>query len=127
MTSAANREVEAMIANIERYWLIGMVGILAGCYLVLGAIVGGTASVAGIGGGVLIVLAMVFRGRARWIAGALLLFGALPFAALLWWSVVVPLLALVTLILGGLVIVRRGDIQLLVERRSAARTSPHPG
>jgi hypothetical protein len=118
--SAANREVEAMMANIERYWLIGMVGILAGCYLVLGTIVGGTAGVAGIIGGVLIVLALVFRGRARWIAGVLLLLGALPFAALLWWSVIVPILALVTLVLGVLVIVRRGDLQLPVNRRPAA-------
>jgi len=112
-----------MIAKIERFWLMDLTVVLAGCYLILGVIVGGLSGLAGIAGGVLIGAALVLRERSRWIAVVLLVAGALPFAALLWWSVIVPILALVTLVLGGLVIVRRGD-RPVIQRPLVGRPSP---
>ncbi len=95
-----------MVANVERYWLIGLVAILAVFYLALGLEIGGATGLVGMAGGVLIGAALIVRRRSRPLAGAFLLIGAAPFAVLLWWSVVVPALALVTLVIGGVLLLR---------------------
>lgn len=95
-----------MIAKLEHHWLRGLATILAAVYIYLGAQVGGVAGLLGIGGGLLIGAALVLRKRSRLLGGILLTAGALPFAALTWWSAIVPALALVTLLIGGVIVVR---------------------
>jgi len=73
-----------MMATLDRAWIPGLAAILAGYYVVLGMVIGGTSGVVGIGGGLLIGVALVLRGRSRPIAGALLVAGAVPLAVMLW-------------------------------------------
>ncbi len=95
-----------MVANVERSWLVGLVAILAVFYLALGLEIGGATGFVGMAGGISIAAALIVRRRSRPLAGALLLVGAAPFAVLLWWSVVVPALALVTVVLGAVLVLR---------------------
>lgn len=67
---------------------------------------GGVAGLLGVVGGLLIGAALILRGRSRLLGGILLAAGTLPFAALTWWSAIVPALAFVTLLIGGAIVAR---------------------
>jgi hypothetical protein len=103
---AQDRRTVNMSSKLERYRLVGLVAILGAYYLMLGLEIGGITGLIGIAGGVLILLALPLRTRSRPLASALLLIGATPVAVMLWWSVVVPVLALLTLVLGGVMLRR---------------------
>ncbi len=78
---------------------------MCGAYFVfLGATALGLAGVVGIIGGMLIWV--TGRVALRWprAAYAVLACGALPFATMTWWSVVTPMIAVLTLAIGGSVI-----------------------
>ncbi len=106
-----------MATKLRLSWMPALVAVLALYYLALGVVVGGGIGLVGIAGAVLISTALVMRPQSRWIAAILLATGAIPFAVLLWWSVIAPVLGLVTLIIGGALIVRRSnDIERGLER-----------
>ncbi len=83
------------LAVISRNWFAALTAILAACYIVLGATAFGIAGVLGIVGGVLVLIAIVASPRLPAISPPLVLGAAvLPFAILIWWSIVTPLLAI---------------------------------
>jgi uncharacterized membrane protein YfcA len=81
-------------------WRLGLVVVVALLYAWIGLSAGTPDSVAGVGGAVLIVAALVLERRSRPVTIALLLVGAVPLAVLTWWSLVTPLLAVLCLLLG---------------------------
>lgn len=92
---------------IRRNALEGLLVILGGLYVYLGAYETGLTRFVGVLAGLLIAAAALARGRSRPIAAALLLLGALPLAIATWWSIVTPLIAVLTLLLGGIILIRR--------------------
>ena len=81
-------------------WRMGLVIVIALLYTWIGLSAETLESIAGVGGAVLVVAALVFERRSRPTAIALLLVGAVPLAVLTWWSLVTPLLAVLCLLLG---------------------------
>ena len=69
-------------------------------YVFLGATALGITGVLGILGGVLMWAAARTAPRSPRVAYALLLGGALPFAAATWWSVVTPVVAVLAVVIG---------------------------
>ena len=96
---AAARDVRA---TIGRNWLAVLTAVLAASYVFLGATALGLAGVLGILGGIAILAALAASPRipAR-LRPLVLLVAALPFAALTWWSVVTPLLAILVVAIGS--------------------------
>jgi hypothetical protein len=92
---------------IRRHALEGLLVILGGLYVYVGAYETGRTQFAGILGGLLIGAAAFVGSRSRLIAAALLLLGALPVAIATWWSIVTPLMAVLTLLLGGIILIRQ--------------------
>ena len=92
---------------IRRNALQGLIVILGALYIYVGAYETGPTRFVGILGGLLIAAAALARGRSRLIAAALLLLGALPLAIATWWSIVTPLIAVLTLLLGGIILIRQ--------------------
>jgi hypothetical protein len=78
--------------------MIVLTGILAACYAMTGELLGWI-------GAALILVALATRPP---IAYAFLMAGALPLAVDTWWSLVTPLLAVLTLLLG-VTTIRRGN------------------
>ncbi|HVS05791.1 MAG TPA: hypothetical protein VHK65_06450 [Candidatus Dormibacteraeota bacterium] len=106
---------------IGRYWwnlLVGAVGLL---YLAMGIEADALARVLGIVGGILI-LAGAFYSRLRF-APWLVAVGALPFAALTWWSVVSPLLGILAIVFG---LIMRRDARRRGLVAAPARSIPAP-
>ena len=101
------KRVEASIAGaraaLGRNWLSVLLLVLAGDYLFLGVVAWGSAGLLGLGAGVVIGVALFARTRAPLVSRLLFLACGIPFAALTWWSVVTPILALLTAVLGWLV------------------------
>jgi hypothetical protein len=93
-----------MIATVQRHWWSGLTAILAIYYLAVGVGIGGTTGIAAIVGAILIGSGLWVRSRSRILAAALLILGALPLAALTWWSAIAPVLAVLALICGGVAI-----------------------
>jgi hypothetical protein len=94
-------DIDDVAAAAERRWTAILTGALGLLYVFLGSAALGLAGVLGIVGGLVVVaLAVTEGGRRPRIAVALLAIATLPFAALTWWSVVTPLIALLTLALG---------------------------
>jgi hypothetical protein len=101
LLSDLRREGADVHRSLARHWLAGLTVVLAGYYLFLGAVALGPAGVLGILGGLLIVIAVLTARRGSALVGhTLLVLGALPFALLTWWSVVTPLIAVLTLAIG---------------------------
>jgi hypothetical protein len=89
------------------HWLAVLTVVLAGFYVFLGATALGLAGALGILGGLVILALVGARARVpRALAAALLVAATLPFAALTWWSVATPLIALLLLSLGLAAILR---------------------
>jgi hypothetical protein len=100
-------ERRAIAAAAQRSWTAMLVAILALFYVFLGATSLGLAGAVGIGGGLLILTLVALRHRVSvLLALALLVAATLPFAALTWWSVATPLIALLLLAMGVPVLAR---------------------
>lgn len=94
----------------SRHWRLGLLVVCGAYYVFLGATALGFAGVLGILGGLLIWAAARAAPRSPpMIAYALLLGGALPFAAATWWSVITPLIAVLTVVIGRGVIRNAGS------------------
>ena len=88
-------------AGLDRNWTAVLVGVLALFYILLGASALNLAGVLGIVGGAAILGALVFRRRLGRASGfAILVVATLPFALLAWWSVAVPVIGVLVLVLG---------------------------
>ena len=94
------RQPEFAATLDERRWLAGLLVACGGYYVFLGATALGFAGGLGILGGVLIWAAARIAARRSRIAAALLLAGALPFAAATWWSGITPLIAVLAIVIG---------------------------
>ena len=88
-------------ATISHYWLAALTSVLAAFYIFLGATALGIAGVLGILGGIVILSALATSPRIpKRLRPLVLLVAASPFAALTWWSVITPLLAVLILAIG---------------------------
>jgi hypothetical protein len=115
---AGTRRQEFAAAFDERHWRAGLLTVCGACYVFLGATALGPAGVLGVLGGVLIWAAVRAAPESPRTAYALLLAGALPFAAATWWSVVTPLVAVLTVAIG------RGVVHHAGPPRPHARSGP---
>jgi hypothetical protein len=98
---------------LRRNWMAGLVAALAVLYAYVGISSRGAVAIAGVGGAVLIAVALLDLGLPRWGREAMILVGALPLAALTWWSLVTPPLAALVIAIGS-----------VAARRRTADTSP---
>lgn len=96
----ATRPREFSMVATERHWRVALLALCGLYYVFLGATALGVAGTAGIVGGLLIWGVASTAPRSASGAYALLLVGALPFAAATWWSVVTPLVALTAVVAG---------------------------
>jgi hypothetical protein len=88
-------------AAIDRNATALLVGVLALFYILLGASSPDLAGVLGIVGGAAILGVLVFRGRLGHLSGfAILVVATLPFALLTWWSVAVPVIGALVILIG---------------------------
>ncbi len=101
---AGTRRHEFAAALDERHWRLGLLVVCGAYYVLLGATALGGAGVLGILGGLLVWGAARAAPQSPPVAYALLLAGALPFAAATWWSVVTPVIAVLILAIGAGVI-----------------------
>ncbi|MEO1065042.1 MAG: hypothetical protein AAFZ07_26810 [Actinomycetota bacterium] len=83
--------------SIAHAWPTVLVAVLAVIYLAFGA-VAGPIGILGIAGAGAAVGALSIRHRSRRVAAAVLVVGVIPFAVVAWWSVVVPLTAVLLLV-----------------------------
>jgi hypothetical protein len=104
LTVAATPRTELTAALTERHWRLGLLAVCGALYVFLGATTLGVAGVLGVLGGLLVWAAARAAPRTPRTAHALLLAGALPFAAATWWSVITPVIAVLTLVVGHRVI-----------------------
>jgi hypothetical protein len=94
-------EWRELAVTAERHWTAVLAALLALFYAFLGATALGLAGAAGIAGGLLVLGLVVGGGRLpRPLMRALLVLAAVPFAALTWWSVVTPLVAVLLVATG---------------------------
>jgi hypothetical protein len=112
LLSAAAAEIGAAPAGVARVvrgaWPAVLTGILGACL----ALVAATADTPlplglGLAGGLAVAAAPWIAGRSVPVAAAVLLLGALPYAAITWWSVITPLTAVLALVTGAVAIRRR--------------------
>lgn len=92
---------------IRRNWIAGLTAVLAVLYAYVGISSGGVDLAAGIVGAVMILLTLPDLGLPRWVREVVLIVGALPLAALTWWSLVTPILAVLVIVIGSAAL-RRG-------------------
>jgi hypothetical protein len=94
-------------STLSAHWLAGLTAVLAAFFILLGTTALGLAGALGILGGVAILATLVASGRlSHRIRLLVLCSAAVPFAALTWWSVVTPLLALLLILIGTLSVTR---------------------
>ena len=86
---------------IRRNWMTGLGVVLAVLYAYVGISSRGAVTIAGIGGAVLIVIALLDLRFPRWGREAMILVGARTLAALTWWSLVTPVLAALVIAIGS--------------------------
>ena len=86
--------------TLRRTWPSVLVAVLALLYIWIGIAAHGWDRILGLGGGVVILAAIVAARQAMPGAYALLVIGALPLAILTWWSIATPVLAILVLLLG---------------------------
>jgi hypothetical protein len=85
---------------MSEQWPLILLGCLALIYIALGIVTRGFAGVLGVFGGLAILAAPTLCPRSRTVAAVMLLAGAVPFAAVAWWSVVPPMTATLILLVG---------------------------
>jgi hypothetical protein len=106
---AGTRPQEFAAAFDERHWRVGLLVVCGAYYVLLGATALGLAGMLGILGSLLIWAAARATPKSPpKVAYALLLGGTLPFAAATWWSVITPLIAVLTVVIGRGVIRHAG-------------------
>jgi hypothetical protein len=105
--------------TISRYWLAALTSVLAAFYVFLGATALGIAGVLGILGGIAVFAALAASTRIpKRLRPLVLLVATLPFAALTWWSVITPLLAILILTIGWAALNRRVSPERAAESAS---------
>lgn len=77
-------------------WPTVLIAVLAAIYLAFG-IVAGWIGILGVTGAAAAIAALAIRYRSRGLAALVLLVGVAPFAVVAWWSVIVPLTAILLL------------------------------
>ncbi len=97
---------------VKRSWMAVLTAVLAVLYGYIGISSGGVGMAAGLIGAALILLALPDLGLPRWVRESMLVVGALPLAALTWWSLVTPILAVLAIVIGS-VAVRGGGAKAL--------------
>ena len=100
LVAAGTRPHDIAAAFDQWHWRAGLVALCGAYYAVLGATALGVAGLLGVLGGALIWAAIFTARRSPDLAQALLLAGALPFAAATWWSVVTPVVAVLAIVIG---------------------------
>lgn len=97
------KERTEVATTLGRNWTAVLTVVLGAFYVFLGATALGLAGILGMLGGLLAIALVAARGvLPHPVALVLLLAAAVPFAALTWWSVATPLIAVLLLVLGGL-------------------------
>jgi hypothetical protein len=97
---AGTRRDDVAAAFTEAHWRTGLLVACGVFYVFLGATALGLAGVLGLLGGALLWVVRPLAGRSPWPAYAVLLAGALPFAAATWWSAITPLIAVLAIAIG---------------------------
>lgn len=118
---ASTRPDDLAAAVDERRWRIGLLAGLGACHVLLGATALGAAGALGIAGGLLLWSVAPVAARSHGAAWAILLAGAVPFAAATWWSVVTPVVATLAIVIG-MAVIRDATTGL-----AAPRGTPAPG
>ena len=103
---------------LSEQWPSILLGCLALIYISLGVAARGFAGVLGVFGGLAILAAPTLCPRSRTVAVAMLLAGAVPFAAVAWWGVVPPMTATLILLVG---------LPLVLSPRSPRVSNPNAG
>jgi len=85
-----------------------LTAVLAALYAYVGISSGGAAMAAGLLGATLILLTLLDLGLPRWVRELMLVVGALPLAALTWWTLVTPILAVLVIVIGSVAVRTRG-------------------
>jgi hypothetical protein len=99
--TSLRRETNTLRATLDRNWRAILAGVLALFYVFLGATALGLAGLAAILGGLAVLAVLAFRTRLAPALGlALLAVATVPFALLVWWSVVVPLIGILLIATG---------------------------
>lgn len=89
---------------ITQRWAMVLTTALGGCYLLVAADAGGIVRWGGIASAAGIIAAPWIATRTRAAATALLVLGAVPFAAATWWSAVTPMVGVLALVTGFIAI-----------------------
>ena len=104
------RDIGDVAAAVDREWTTILTVALACLYIFLGATALGLAGALGVlGGACVLALVAVRRTIPAPLAVGLLVLAALPFAALTWWSVATPLIALLLVGFGPFALRPRPD------------------
>ena len=99
--SELREDAREVVETISRHWLAALTVVLGAFYIFLGATALGLAGLLGVVGGAAILAAIALASRIPARARPLvLLAAALPLAALTWWSIVTPLLAILLVAIG---------------------------
>jgi len=112
LLSAVAAEVSAapvgVARAVRRAWPAILTGILGSCLMLVAATADKPLLLwPGLAAGLAVTAAPWVAGRSVRIAAGILLLGALPYAALTWWSAVTPLIAALALLTGTVAIRRR--------------------
>jgi hypothetical protein len=95
------KDTRQVAAALDHNWPAILTVALAAFYIFLGATALGIAGGLGIVGGIVVLVLVVARGKVpTWLGIAVLVLAALPFAALTWWSVTTPPIALLLFGIG---------------------------
>ena len=97
---AGTRRGDFAAALDGQRWRVGLLVVCGAYYVLLGATALGLAGVLGLIGGASIWTAARIAPHSPRAAYAFLVSGALPFAAATWWSVITPVLAVLTVVIG---------------------------
>jgi hypothetical protein len=95
-----------MNETLHRNWPSAFLAVLGLLYLWIGVVANGWDCLFAFIGGVLIIAAAETIRRTGTLALGILLLGSLPLAAATWWSIVTPVLAILTMLMGLLALRR---------------------
>jgi hypothetical protein len=98
--SDLREDAREIVETISRHWLAALTVVLGAFYIFLGATALGVAGMVGIAGGIMIFTVVATSSRVPRVPPIVLVAAAVPFAALTWWSIVTPLLAIAIIAIG---------------------------
>jgi hypothetical protein len=117
-------DAASILAACGRQWTAIFSILLGLMYVALGVVAHGLSSVLGIAGGLVTCSLVAARGRIRRsVAVPCLMIAVVPFAVLTWWSLVTPLIAVLTIGIGVSAL-RTPVEQAVVTPPAGARTAP---